>query len=192
MSVSFETLALAKRYTQEAVVDAIGGVTKIDFRFVETLPLVGEAGTIYCVPVNSDDASDLYDEYYYINGHFERLPGARIDLTPYAMKNWVTGEGYYKKPVDGIPGTDLDAATRATLAKAETALQDPINEVEVSATEPTDPNVELWLYQNPGEKIEIPTMKDFRDLQSALDDQVIAAVNNWLDENLEIGDNVSY
>lgn len=224
MSISFETLALAKRYTRDAVADAIGGITTIDFRFVETLPLVGEAGVIYCVPVNNDDASDLYDEYYYINGRFERLPGVRIDLTPYATKNWVTGEGYYKKPLNGIPGSDLDAASRVAIAKAETALQEHqslaayrtaaqqdehdaayiekldgieahaqvnVDEIAVGNTQPTDPNVKLWMYQNPGQKIEIPTMEDFRNLKPATDEQVSAAVSNWLEENISGGETIA-
>lgn len=122
MSISFETLALAKRYTNSAIAEAMGGVSKIDFRFVTSLPLAGETGVIYCVS-NGGSEPDLYDEYYYVNGRFERIPGATIDLTPYATKAWVTGEGYYKKPGNGIPGTDLDATLRASIAKAETALQ---------------------------------------------------------------------
>lgn len=211
MSISFETLALAKRYTNSAVADAIGGVTSIDFRFVESLPWAGDPGVIYCVPSGGSEP-DLYDEYYYVNGRFERIPGAKIDLTPYATKDWVTGEGYYKKPADGIPGSDLDAALRASIAKAETALQQHqslaayrtaqeqdeidntlanIKEVEVSDTEPTDPNVKLWMYQNPGQKIEIPTMEDFRNLKPATDEQVSAAVSDWLEENISGGETIA-
>lgn len=120
MSISFETLALAKRYTNSAVADAIGGVTSIDFRFVESLPWAGDPGVIYCVPSGGSEP-DLYDEYYYANNRFERIPGATIDLTPYATKDWVTGEGYYKKPANGIPETDLDDAMRAAIEKAKTA-----------------------------------------------------------------------
>lgn len=118
MSISFETLALAKRYTNSAVADAMGGVSKIDFRFVTSLPLVGETGVIYCVS-NGGSEPDLYDEYYYVNDRFERIPGATVDLTPYATKDWVTGEGYYKKPADGIPGTDLDGTLRAAIMDYE-------------------------------------------------------------------------
>lgn len=211
MSISFETLALAKRYTNSAVADAIGGVTSIDFQFVTSLPLAGEPGVIYCVS-NGGSEPDLYDEYYYVNGRFERIPGATIDLTPYATKDWVNGEGYYKKPADGIPGTDLDDALRASIAKAETALQQHqslaayrtaqqqdviddalanVKEIEVSDTEPTDPNVSLWMYQNPGQKIEIPTMEDFRNLKPATDEQVSSAVSDWLEENISGGETIA-
>lgn len=211
MSISFETLALAKRYTNSAVADAIGGVTSIDFRFVESLPWAGDSGVIYCVPSGGSEP-DLYDEYYYVNGRFERIPGATIDLTTYATKDWVNNEGYYKKPADGIPETDLDDDTRAAIAKAETALQEHqslaayrtaqaqdeidntlanIKEIEVGDTEPTDPNVKLWMYQNPGQKIEIPTMEDFRNLKPATDEQVSEAVSDWLEENISGGETIA-
>lgn len=211
MSISFETLALAKRYTNSAVADAISGVTSINFRFVESLPLAGDPGVIYCVPSGGSEP-DLYDEYYYVNGRFERIPGATIDLTAYATKEWINGEGYYKKPADGIPGSDLDDALKASIAKAETALQQhqslvayrtaqeqdeidntlaSIKEIEVGDTKPTDPNVTLWMYQNPGQKIEIPTMEDFRNLKPATDEQVSSAVSDWLEENISGGETIA-
>lgn len=122
MSISFETLALAKRYTRSAVAEAMGGVSKIDFRFVTSLPLAGETGVIYCVSNNGSEP-DLYDEYYYVNGRFERIPGVTINLTPYATKEWVNGEGYYKKPANGIPKSDLDDETKAAIEKAKTIYE---------------------------------------------------------------------
>lgn len=65
------------------------------------------------------------------------------------------------------------------------------NMIVISNTEPTDPNVKLWMYQNPGQKIEIPTMEDFRNLKHATDEQVSAAVSDWLEENISGGETIA-
>ena len=84
MSISFETLALAKRYTNSAVAEALSGITQFDFKFVESLPWAGETGVIYCIPSQTDP--NLYDEYYYANGEFKQIPGLQLDLSPYVTK----------------------------------------------------------------------------------------------------------
>lgn len=84
---------------------------------------------------------------------------------------------------------DFDEKITNALASMNTLAN--IKEIEVSATEPTDPNVKLWMYQNPGQKIEIPTMEDFRNLKPATDEQVSAAVSDWLEENISGGETIA-
>ena len=65
----------------------------------EGLPDVSEPDetTIYLVPAEDEQSGNLYDEYIYVDGDWEKFgSGNMIDLT-----------GYYQKPVNGIPASDL-------------------------------------------------------------------------------------
>ena len=65
----------------------------------EGLPNVSEPDetTIYLVPAEDEESGNLYDEYIYVDDDWEKFgSGNTIDLT-----------GYYQKPVNGIPASDL-------------------------------------------------------------------------------------
>jgi len=50
---------------------------------VNSLPNIGETGIIYYVPNNQDESNNLYDEYTYVNGNWEKLGTVDgIDLVP--------------------------------------------------------------------------------------------------------------
>lgn len=84
------------------------------FKEVDSIPTEAPAGTHRTVVLCTAD-NLLY-----------RWDGSAWDV---ALEYYTTGEvdsliaGFYTKPEDGIPGTDLDASVRASLAKADTALQ---------------------------------------------------------------------
>lgn len=57
------------------------------FKLVTSLPSSGESNKIYIVKDGSD-ANDVYQEYYYTNGAWEKIGThtVKVDLTPYAKK----------------------------------------------------------------------------------------------------------
>ena len=56
-------------------------------------------------------------------------------LNGYATQQYVNEQGFYKKPSDGIPSTDLSSAVQTSLGKADSALQSQVqsdwNEADV-------------------------------------------------------------
>ena len=70
------------------VKELVGGVTGIKFVKVasfESLPQVGDPGTIYLVPKSTPGTKDIYTEYYWdtINKSYEILGDTSVDLSGY-------------------------------------------------------------------------------------------------------------
>jgi len=114
-----------------AIASAVAGVTQIRFAVVQALPAVGADGTIYLVP-NSGSGTNIYDEYIYVNGAYERLGTTEVDLTGYrkaADQDVIDRQqnaaiaGKYVKPDGGVPKTDMAEDVKTSLGKADTALQ---------------------------------------------------------------------
>lgn len=65
----------------------LGNLDKSLFKLVTSLPSSGESNKIYIVKDGSD-ANDVYQEYYYTNGAWEKIGThtVKVDLTPYAKK----------------------------------------------------------------------------------------------------------
>ena len=126
---------LANRYTKAAtdaaIASAIAGVTQFDYELVETLPSEGEKGVIYLVP-NSGSGTNLYNEYIWIvvsgTGKFELLGQRDLDLSSYLINTDVKVNSATLEKTNDQSGNgmtiDLSAATKASLAKADTAVQD--------------------------------------------------------------------
>lgn len=68
--------------------DAIGSAVGLNFEVVQTLPATGEGGTIYLVP-NGGSAliKNVYDEYIWYNGNWEKIGTTEIDLTNYLQRS---------------------------------------------------------------------------------------------------------
>lgn len=100
----------------------LGNLDTSLFKLVTSLPSSGESNKIYIVKDGSD-ANDVYQEYYYTNGAWEKIGthAVKVDLTPYAKKtdvntalsgkvDKVSGKGLstndftegYKSKLDGI------------------------------------------------------------------------------------------
>lgn len=105
---------------------------------VYELPTVGEEGVLYLVPRQVTETQNVFDEYIYVNGGWEKIGSTDIDFSNYYTKqevdtiastlNTSIGERYLK-PSGGIPNTDLSSGVQADLNKAKTALQtesDPV------------------------------------------------------------------
>lgn len=68
----------------DAIADALAGITGIEFEIVQSLPATGEAGVIYLLP-NSGSSPNVYDEYIYVNGAFEKIGTTEVDLSGYVQ-----------------------------------------------------------------------------------------------------------
>lgn len=109
----------------------LGNLDTSLFKLVTRLPSSGESNKIYIVKDGSD-ANDVYQEYYYTNGAWEKIGthAVKVDLTPYAKTadvnaalakkvDVVSGKGLsthdftsaYKSKLDGISsGATADSA----------------------------------------------------------------------------------
>lgn len=103
-------------------IEQLGNLDTSLFKLVTSLPSSGESNKIYIVKDGSD-ANDVYQEYYYTNGAWEKIGthAVKVDLTPYAKEtdvntalsgkvDKVSGKGLstndftegYKSKLDGI------------------------------------------------------------------------------------------
>ncbi len=122
---------------------------------VYELPDVGEEGVLYLVPRQVTETKNVFDEYIYVNGGWEKIGSTDIDFSDYYTKQEVdaiaatlnTGIGQrYLKPSGGIPDTDLSSGVQADLNKAKTALQtenDPVFGASAAA-EITSSDITSW------------------------------------------------
>lgn len=67
---------------QEIVNGAVGQITGISYEVVTELPTAGEAGVIYLM-ANGGANPNVYDEYIFANGKFEKIGTTETDLTGY-------------------------------------------------------------------------------------------------------------
>lgn len=60
-----------------------------DVKIVSSLPESGLVSTMYCVPLPSEEQTEIkkYEEYFYINNAWEKVGTATIDLSNYYTKN---------------------------------------------------------------------------------------------------------
>lgn len=72
------------RYTKEEVDNMISVIPKFAIAVVETLPVSDiSTTTVYLVPNNSGETSNLYDEYIYTT-QWEKLGTQTVDLSDYS------------------------------------------------------------------------------------------------------------
>lgn len=67
-----------------AINSAVGGISGFEFRKVDALPASGAKGVIYLVAHAHTDSGDVYDEYIWVDGAFEKIGNTDIDLSAYA------------------------------------------------------------------------------------------------------------
>lgn len=81
---------------QAIVNGAVGQITGISYEIVTELPATGAAGVIYLIS-NSGANPNIYDEYIYANGAFEKIGTTETDLSG------------YMKTADVITNEEIDA-----------------------------------------------------------------------------------
>lgn len=65
--------------------EILGDITSIDYQVVAVLPNTGIKGTIYLVN-HSHGEDDIYDEYIWVNGGYEKIGNTDVNLTNYIQK----------------------------------------------------------------------------------------------------------
>lgn len=76
------TQAASTAFVIAAITAAMSGITGIDFQVVEKLPTTGTKGVFYLI-ANSGSGQNVYDEYIWVNGKFEKLGIREFDLSGY-------------------------------------------------------------------------------------------------------------
>lgn len=79
------TDAMTKEEVNNAINTAVGNITGVEFRIVQALPQNGEAGVIYLLRNGSSEEQNVYDEYIYANGGFEKIGTTAVDLSGYVQ-----------------------------------------------------------------------------------------------------------
>lgn len=71
-----------------AISNAISDITSFEFQVVEEdyLPSVGKKGIIYLLKHHHKDG-DVYDEFIWVNGSYEKIGNTDIELIDYALKS---------------------------------------------------------------------------------------------------------
>ena len=116
------TNPVASKGVYNYVTQMFADFTAVTFEIVDSyaaLPATGAAGTFYFVPASSTGTSDLYSEYVWVNGAYEKFGDIQMpDLSPYAKMTWVTEQlstqlaSYYTKTeADGLLATKQDTLT---------------------------------------------------------------------------------
>lgn len=67
-----------KFYTKTEIDDMLSAGMR--YEVVEELPATGVEGTIYLVPSSTSLSGDIYDEYIYVDGDFEKIGTTKADL----------------------------------------------------------------------------------------------------------------
>lgn len=65
-------------YSKDEIQQLLQSVSSISIKKVDTLPAEGEANIIYLVPKATREAQDTYDEYVYIDNHWESIGSTTI------------------------------------------------------------------------------------------------------------------
>lgn len=75
--------------TDSAIATAVADASHLKRRIVEALPSASEAdaNTIYMVLKASGKNGNKYDEFFLVNGEFEKIGDTEVDLTDYAKKS---------------------------------------------------------------------------------------------------------
>ena len=118
MSISIETLALAKKYADKVAIassaeafdkavakavsesklytdTAVKDLAGLRILIVDVLPITDiDSHALYLVPMETAMSEDVYYEYLYINGAWELIGNTKIDLSDYYTKKEV--EQYFK------------------------------------------------------------------------------------------------
>lgn len=78
----------SETYTKTEVNSLLSNISSLDIEVVQELPTTGDLKKIYLL-AQDRQAPDIYDEYLYINGAWERIGSTAVDLTNYYTKEQV-------------------------------------------------------------------------------------------------------
>ena len=127
-----------KGQTDAAIASAVAEAGHLSRSVVEELPPTGEDNVIYMVSKPDGGSQNVYEEYMYINGQFEKIGTSEVDLSNYVTNASLTSrlEGYAttesldsyltKEAASSTYLTEGDLADYAT----STALQETLTQAK--------------------------------------------------------------
>lgn len=104
--------------------NVISAEVGLKIEVVDELPETGNSSTIYLVPVESTEEEDAYDQYVYVDGHWESIGNTRVDLSGYVQKT-TTIAGISLE--NNIVGSQLKAALELSNVDNTSDLNKPIS-----------------------------------------------------------------
>ena len=160
-NVYTKTEVYAKGETDSKIAEAVAAASHLKRAIVEALPEIEEAdaNTIYMIAKTGEaGAQDAYDEYFVIEGAWEKIGDTVVDLTDYATTESVTSaisnaqtalEGQIANKVDKAEGSRLMTEAEGTklAGVSEGAQANVIESITVNgeAVAPTGKTVNLPL-----------------------------------------------
>lgn len=137
---------ISNAYTKDevdlAISTAVGNADHLKREIVDVLPPFANAdpNTIYMLSVATGTPRELYEEYMFINGDYEKIGDSTVDLTNYATKEELANayetveenintisqtkaDAAYANAVSYVNDLSKNFATAAQGEKADTALQ---------------------------------------------------------------------
>lgn len=142
---------LVNYYTKNDITNILSTMSFVSFEVVNELPKVGKSNIIYLVAKKSQDQSDIYDEYVWVENlkTFENLGNTQIDLSDYSTKEWVRNEINKLEAVVFTPNIDkqgnLSWTNNGGLDNPEGINIKGESGVYVGDEEPTDLDIKVWI-----------------------------------------------
>lgn len=101
-------------YTRDEIEELINIIPKFSIQPVDSLPTENISTTTVYLLVSGDESQNLYTEYIYVNGIWEKLGTQMVDLSGYALKEDMDklitlpeisseNNGQFLSVVDGVP-----------------------------------------------------------------------------------------
>lgn len=113
------------------IAEILGDITSIDYQVVAALPTTGIKGTIYLVNHNHGE-DDIYDEYIWVNGIYEKIGNTDVDLRNYIQKGLGANNKVSKFDSNGnlvSTGYELNTTVPADAVFTDTTYEDATQSV---------------------------------------------------------------
>ena len=121
-------------YSKTEVDGLLSQIQGSRFEVVAELPQTGEANVIYLLSSSSPSSQDIYDEYIYVNGTWEKIGNTAVDLS-----NYVTTETFNSTIANYALKTELPTALSqltndegfVTIQEVQSELENYVSENEL-------------------------------------------------------------
>lgn len=161
------TNPVASKGVYNYVTQMFADFTAVTFEIVDSysaLPATGAAGTFYFVPAASTGTSDMYSEYVWLNGQYEKFGDIQLpDLSPYAKTTEVN-----TAISDALKPYVTTASLSAELAKK----QDSLTFDAVPTADSTNPVVSGGVYSQLSTKADVASLNTLSNTVGSLQSAV--------------------
>lgn len=102
-------------YTQAEINQLVSAIPKFGIQVVEALPTKDISPTVIYLVAKGDEEQNIYEEFIFTNGSWEKLGTQSTNLQGYAKESWVESKGYLTQhqdisgKVDKVAGKSLIA-----------------------------------------------------------------------------------